>query len=149
MNVLLDKIITNWKLQPTSTQSSRAGTLERTQGLRYFSQLLGQQPFLLTFIRTLEKQQTFSMKDKSRVAAMLMIALQDRLEYATIILQFGLIYLKPKKLTGFRIAVSYCQSFFRFGVNMLWKNISVLIWTKKFWTYAILNLIYFISRPNS
>ena len=77
------------QLQPTSTtQSSRAGTLERTQGLRYFSQLLGQQPFLLTFIRTLERQPGFAMKDRTRVAAMLMIALQDRLEYATIILQY-------------------------------------------------------------
>ena len=47
-----------------------------------------QQSFLLIFIRTLEKQSDFQMKDRTRVAAMLMIALQDKLEYATIILQY-------------------------------------------------------------
>ena len=38
---------------------------------------------LLLFIRTLEEQRSFSIRDKSLVGSLLMVALHNRLDYAT------------------------------------------------------------------
>lgn len=57
------------------------------KGLRQFSQLIYNKKFLLVFIRTLEAQNTFQMKDRCNVASLLMVALQAKMEYATDILK--------------------------------------------------------------
>ncbi|KAG7256394.1 hypothetical protein CRUP_015509 [Coryphaenoides rupestris] len=52
-----------------------------------FGQLINNKLFLLTFIRTLEMQRSFSMRDRGNVASLIMTALQGRLEYATDVLK--------------------------------------------------------------
>ena len=57
------------------------------KGLVQFEQLVSNKQFLLTFIRTLEAQKTFTQKDKSNVASLLMVALQGKMDYSTTILK--------------------------------------------------------------
>ncbi|CAH1783846.1 unnamed protein product [Owenia fusiformis] len=56
-------------------------------GMHQFSQLLCNKHFLKLFIRTLEAQKTFSIRDKANVASYLMIFMQDKMEYATEVLK--------------------------------------------------------------
>ncbi|XP_032235648.2 plexin-A4 [Nematostella vectensis] len=56
------------------------------QGLRKFSQLIYNKEFLLIFVRTVESQKTFSMKDRCNLASLLMVTLQGKMDYATEIL---------------------------------------------------------------
>uniref|UniRef100_A0A8C8FBT0 Plexin-A2 n=1 Tax=Oncorhynchus tshawytscha TaxID=74940 RepID=A0A8C8FBT0_ONCTS len=57
------------------------------KALKQFAQLVNNKVFLLTFIRTLELQRSFSMRDRGYVASLIMTALQGRLEYATDVLK--------------------------------------------------------------
>uniref|UniRef100_A0A8B9GVC0 Plexin-A1 n=1 Tax=Astyanax mexicanus TaxID=7994 RepID=A0A8B9GVC0_ASTMX len=57
------------------------------KALALFGQLLAKQHFLLTFIRTLEAQRSFSMRDRGNVASLIMTALQGEMEYATGVLK--------------------------------------------------------------
>ncbi|XP_063064094.1 plexin-A2 [Engraulis encrasicolus] len=57
------------------------------KALKQFAQLINNKVFLLTFIRTLEMQRSFSMRDRGNVASLIMTALQGRLEYATDVLK--------------------------------------------------------------
>uniref|UniRef100_A0A8C6YI30 Plexin B3 n=1 Tax=Naja naja TaxID=35670 RepID=A0A8C6YI30_NAJNA len=57
------------------------------QGLGQFSNLLNSKVFLLTLIRTLEAQPTFSQRDRCHAASLLSLALHGRLEYLTDIMQ--------------------------------------------------------------
>ncbi|NP_001088457.1 uncharacterized protein LOC495321 precursor [Xenopus laevis] len=57
------------------------------QSLTLFGQLLTKKHFLLTFIRTLEAQRSFSMRDRGNVASLIMTALQGEMEYATGVLK--------------------------------------------------------------
>ncbi|KAG8447285.1 hypothetical protein GDO86_014668 [Hymenochirus boettgeri] len=57
------------------------------KALRLFGQLLNNKTFLLTFIHTLESQRSFSMRDRGNVASLSMVALQGRMEYATVLLK--------------------------------------------------------------
>lgn len=57
------------------------------KALRLFGQLLNNKTFLLTFIHTLESQRSFSMRDRGNVASLTMVALQGRMEYATVLLK--------------------------------------------------------------
>ncbi|XP_041954535.1 plexin-A2 [Alosa sapidissima] len=57
------------------------------KALKQFAQLINNKVFLLTFIRTLETQRSFSMRDRGNVASLIMTALQGRLEYATDVLK--------------------------------------------------------------
>ncbi|KAK1803393.1 hypothetical protein P4O66_020823 [Electrophorus voltai] len=57
------------------------------KALKLFAQLINNKVFLLTFIRTLEAQRSFSMRDRGNVASLIMTALQGRLEYATDVLK--------------------------------------------------------------
>ncbi|XP_008317315.1 plexin-A2 [Cynoglossus semilaevis] len=57
------------------------------KALKLFGQLINNKVFLLTFIRTLETQRSFSMRDRGNVASLIMTALQGRLEYATDVLK--------------------------------------------------------------
>ncbi|KAL5259585.1 hypothetical protein ACHWQZ_G009888 [Mnemiopsis leidyi] len=55
-------------------------------GLKDFHTLLTSEPFILNFIQTLEQQPRFNMKDRCNVASLLMVALCERLDYATYIM---------------------------------------------------------------
>uniref|UniRef100_A0AAR2JBG5 Sema domain-containing protein n=1 Tax=Pygocentrus nattereri TaxID=42514 RepID=A0AAR2JBG5_PYGNA len=57
------------------------------KALTLFGQLLTKRHFLLTFIRTLEAQRSFSMRDRGNVASLIMTALQGEMEYATGVLK--------------------------------------------------------------
>lgn len=63
------------------------GQQQVERALKLFAQLLHNKVFLLTFIRTLEAQRGFSMRDRGTVASLIMTALQARLEYATDVLK--------------------------------------------------------------
>uniref|UniRef100_A0A8C1W6E4 Plexin A2 n=1 Tax=Cyprinus carpio TaxID=7962 RepID=A0A8C1W6E4_CYPCA len=68
------------------------------KALKVFAQLINNKVFLLTFIRTLEMQRSFSMRDRGNVASLIMTALQGRLEYATDVLKHLLSDLIDKNL---------------------------------------------------
>ena len=53
------------------------------RGLRLFNQLIGNKLFLLLFIRTLELQEGFSMRERVDVASLISVALQNKMEYHT------------------------------------------------------------------
>ncbi|KAK3101853.1 hypothetical protein FSP39_006810 [Pinctada imbricata] len=55
--------------------------------IQHFNTLLHNKQFLLMFIRTLERQKTFSIRDKSSVASLLIILFQNNMEYITEILK--------------------------------------------------------------
>ncbi|KAM9312690.1 plexin-A4 [Gastrophryne carolinensis] len=57
------------------------------KGLKLFAQMINNKVFLLTFIRTLESQRSFSMRDRGNVASLIMTVLQSKLEYATDVLK--------------------------------------------------------------
>uniref|UniRef100_A0ACB8F6J0 Plexin-A2 n=1 Tax=Sphaerodactylus townsendi TaxID=933632 RepID=A0ACB8F6J0_9SAUR len=57
------------------------------KALKLFAQLINNKVFLLTFIRTLEMQRSFSMRDRGNVASLIMTGLQGKLEYATDVLK--------------------------------------------------------------
>jgi len=54
-----------------------------SRGLQQFNVLLGSKTFILSFIRTLEREQEFNVRDKVCVASLLSAALQSRMEYHT------------------------------------------------------------------
>ncbi|CAB1329989.1 unnamed protein product, partial [Coregonus sp. 'balchen'] len=56
------------------------GQLNTEKALKLFAQLINNKVFLLTFIRTLELQRSFSMRDRGNVASLIMTALQGKLE---------------------------------------------------------------------
>lgn len=66
----------------------------------HFSQLLQHKQFLLKFIRTLEKQKSFSIRDKSNVASLLIILYQNNMEYITEIIKALLKDLVEKSVEG-------------------------------------------------
>ncbi|NXD44020.1 PLXA4 protein, partial [Copsychus sechellarum] len=68
------------------------------KGLKLFAQLINNKVFLLTFIRTLESQRSFSMRDRGNVASLIMTGLQGKLEYATDVLKQLLADLIDKNL---------------------------------------------------
>lgn len=70
------------------------------QGLQMFHQLLNKKIFMLTFIRTLEAQRSFSIRDRANVASLLMIVYQNNMEYLTDILKALLIDLVQKSVAG-------------------------------------------------
>uniref|UniRef100_A0A8C7J5E2 Plexin-A2 n=1 Tax=Oncorhynchus kisutch TaxID=8019 RepID=A0A8C7J5E2_ONCKI len=70
-----------------SLRVSGSGQQGVEKALKQFAQLVNNKVFLLTFIRTLELQRSFSMRDRGYVASLIMTALQGRLEYATDVLK--------------------------------------------------------------
>uniref|UniRef100_A0AAY5JZV9 Plexin-A2 n=1 Tax=Esox lucius TaxID=8010 RepID=A0AAY5JZV9_ESOLU len=72
--------------------------LNTEKALKLFAQLINNKVFLLTFIRTLELQRSFSMRDRGNVASLIMTALQGKLEYATDVLKHLLSDLIEKNL---------------------------------------------------
>ncbi|KAL1462512.1 hypothetical protein WDU94_014341 [Cyamophila willieti] len=64
----------------------RPEVLYKETELRLFEELVMNKTFLLHFIRTLESNPEFSMRDRVHVASLLMIALQSNMQYCTDIL---------------------------------------------------------------
>jgi len=54
-----------------------------SRGLQQFNSLLSSKTFILLFIRTLEREKEFTVRDKVSVASWLSAALQNRMEYHT------------------------------------------------------------------
>lgn len=67
-------------------------------GLRLFGQLMLNKTFLLLFIRTLESNRYFSMRDRVNVASLIMVTLQGKMEYCTDILKTLLAELIEKSM---------------------------------------------------
>ncbi|XP_007955389.1 plexin-B3 [Orycteropus afer afer] len=75
------------RLQPTPDGPEEGGLSATVrQGLTQLSHLLNSKLFLLTLIRTLEEQPSFSQRDRCHVASLLSLALHSKLEYLTDIL---------------------------------------------------------------
>ncbi|KAL3194092.1 hypothetical protein MRX96_016237 [Rhipicephalus microplus] len=70
------------------------------KGLWYFGQLVMNKTFLLLFIRTLESNRYFSMRDRVSVASLIMVTLQGKMEYCTDILKTLLAELIEKCIEG-------------------------------------------------
>ncbi|XP_021370944.1 plexin-A1-like isoform X3 [Mizuhopecten yessoensis] len=85
-NVLFPGMLDHVILHPPMQKN---GNIDRHPdiGIVHFNQLLQNKHFLLLLIRTLEKQKSFSIRDKSNVASLLMILYQNNMEYATEILK--------------------------------------------------------------
>lgn len=81
----LESCLSDYFLLCTKVSGSGQACVEKA--LKQFAQLVNNKVFLLTFIRTLELQRSFSMRDRGYVASLIMTALQGRLEYATDILK--------------------------------------------------------------
>lgn len=73
--------------------------LAKERGLRLFGQLVMNKTFLLLFIRTLETNRYFSMRERVNVASLIMVTLQSKLEYCTEILKTLLADLIEKCMT--------------------------------------------------
>lgn len=74
--------------------------LRKEKGLRLFGQLVMNKTFLLLFIRTLESNRYFSMRERVNVASLIMVTLQSKLEYCTDILKTLLAELIEKCIDG-------------------------------------------------
>jgi len=72
-------------LKDMEVDSNRKQAIEK--GLKAFGQLVMNKTFLLLFIRTLESNRYFSMRDRVNVASYIMVALQGKMEYCTDILK--------------------------------------------------------------
>lgn len=100
-------------------QWERPELLRKEKGLRLFGQLIMNKTFLLLFIRTLESNRYFSMRDRSvkcfyclflylklrfgyrvNVASLIMVTLQSKMEYCTDILKTLLAELIEKCMEG-------------------------------------------------
>lgn len=81
-------------------QFERPELLHKEKGLRLFGQLILNKTFLLLFIRTLESNRYFSMRDRVNVASLIMVTLQSRMEYCTDILKTLLAELIEKCMEG-------------------------------------------------
>lgn len=86
-----DHIVLQWE---------RPELLRKEKGLRLFGQLIMNKTFLLLFIRTLESNRYFSMRDRVNVASLIMVTLQSKLEYCTDILKTLLAELIEKCIDG-------------------------------------------------
>uniref|UniRef100_A0A8D8Y476 Plexin-A4 n=2 Tax=Cacopsylla melanoneura TaxID=428564 RepID=A0A8D8Y476_9HEMI len=81
-------------------QFERPELLHKEKGLRLFGQLIMNKTFLLLFIRTLESNRYFSMRDRVNVASLIMVTLQSKMEYCTDILKTLLAELIEKCMEG-------------------------------------------------
>lgn len=84
----------------TLLQWERPELLRKDKPLRLFGQLLMNKTFLLLFIRTLESNRYFYMRDRVNVASLIMVTLQSKMEYCTDILKTLLAELIEKCMEG-------------------------------------------------
>ncbi|XP_028924988.2 plexin-A2 isoform X2 [Ornithorhynchus anatinus] len=96
MRVLFPGIEDHPVLRELEVQGNGQQQVEKA--LKLFAQLINNKVFLLTFIRTLESQRSFSMRDRGNVASLIMTGLQGKLEYATDVLKQLLADLIDKNL---------------------------------------------------
>lgn len=71
----------------TDMKGSLRNRNNRNYGLVLFAELLRNSQFLVVFVKTLEEQKNFTIRDKARVASLLMIIFHDQMEYTTEILK--------------------------------------------------------------
>ncbi|XP_043256480.1 plexin-A4 [Colletes gigas] len=81
-------------------QWDRPELVRKEKGLRLFGQLIMNKTFLLLFVRTLESNRYFSMRDRVNVASLIMVTLQSKMEYCTDILKTLLAELIEKCTEG-------------------------------------------------
>ncbi|XP_012277326.1 plexin-A4 [Orussus abietinus] len=81
-------------------QWDRPELARKEKGLRLFGQLIMNKTFLLLFVRTLESNRYFSMRDRVNVASLIMVTLQSKMEYCTDILKTLLAELIEKCMEG-------------------------------------------------
>ncbi|XP_008204796.2 plexin-A4 [Nasonia vitripennis] len=81
-------------------QWDRPELMRKEKGLRLFGQLIMNKTFLLLFVRTLESNRYFSMRDRVNVASLIMVTLQSKMEYCTDILKTLLADLIEKCMEG-------------------------------------------------
>lgn len=85
-------------LQDLALEPSERQQVEKA--LQLFGQLIMNKTFLLLFIRTLESNRYFSMRDRVNVASLIMVTLQGKMEYCTGILKTLLAELIEKCMEG-------------------------------------------------
>ncbi|XP_070491742.1 plexin-A4 [Chironomus tepperi] len=95
MNILFPNVQDHDRLLQERIELAR-----KEKGLRLFGQLIMNKTFLLLFIRTLESNRYFSMRERVNVASLIMITLQSKLEYCTDILKTLLAELIEKCIDG-------------------------------------------------
>ncbi|XP_065214000.1 plexin-A1-like [Planococcus citri] len=95
--------------------------LDKEQGLKLFNQLLLNKTFLLLFVQTLEKHADFSMNERTEVASMIMITLQNDMQYCTNILKTLISQLIEKYVRGNNDP----KLLFRQGVGIAEKMLSI------------------------
>ncbi|XP_018019923.1 plexin A3 isoform X1 [Hyalella azteca] len=81
-------------------QMERPDLDRKEKGLKIFNQLILNKTFLLLFIRTLEANRYFSMRDRVNVASLIMVALQGKMEYCSDILKTLLAELIERCIDG-------------------------------------------------
>jgi plexin A len=81
-------------------QREKPELIRKEKGIRLFGQLILNKTFLLLFIRTLESNRYFSMRDRVNVASLIMVSLQSKMEYCTDILKTLLAELIEKCMEG-------------------------------------------------
>ncbi|XP_061423083.1 plexin-A2-like [Lethenteron reissneri] len=96
LRVLFPGIDDHPVLRPLEVAGHGQESVEK--GLALFEQLLGCKLFLLVFVRTLEAQRGFSMRDRGNLASLVMAAMQGRMGYATDVLKQLLADLIAKNL---------------------------------------------------
>ncbi|XP_057324219.1 plexin-A4 [Microplitis mediator] len=95
MKILFPNVENHVVLQWDRPELSR-----KEKGLRLFGQLIMNKTFLLLFVRTLESNRYFSMRDRVNVASLIMVTLQSKMEYCTDILKTLLAELIEKCMEG-------------------------------------------------
>ena len=98
MKVLFPNVDDHPVLREMNVDPAKKVFIEK--GLRAFGQLILNKTFLLLFIRTLESNRYFSMRDRVNVASLIMVTLQGRMEYCTDILKTLLAELIEKCMEG-------------------------------------------------
>uniref|UniRef100_A0A8C3L443 Plexin-A2 n=1 Tax=Chrysolophus pictus TaxID=9089 RepID=A0A8C3L443_CHRPC len=124
MRVLFPGIEDHPVLRELEVQGNGQQSVEKA--LKLFAQLINNKVFLLTFIRTLELQRSFSMRDRGNVASLIMTGLQGRLEYATDVLKQLLSDLIEKNLENKNHPKLLLRRYGRAGAAVCW----VLSWTE-------------------
>ncbi|CAG0902543.1 unnamed protein product [Cyprideis torosa] len=97
MKILFPNIEKHLVMFPDTNELNYAG---KEQGIKQFEQLVLNKTFFLLFIRTLEGNKYFSMRDRVNVTSLIMVALQGRMVYCTDVLKTLLADLIERCMNG-------------------------------------------------
>ncbi|CAG0906631.1 unnamed protein product, partial [Cyprideis torosa] len=97
MKILFPNIEEHLVMFPDTNGLNYAG---KEQGIKQFEQLVLNKTFLLLFIRTLEGNKYFSMRDRMNVTSLIMVALQGKMDYCTDVLKTLLVDLTERCMNG-------------------------------------------------